>query len=196
MKTIIYFHGFASSGATGTATNMRNALYDKDVRVLSPDIPIMPNDALPFLRSYVEQNNPDLIIGTSMGAMYAELMKGYKRILVNPAFGMARLLTFKIKGRQQFLNKREDGAKEFRVDKEMVTQFKDLEKQSFAEITDEEKKNVYGLFGNKDTLANFQAEFIKHYGKEHFTIFEGEHHLNDNVVKKVVYPLITEVLGI
>lgn len=196
MKKIIYLHGFASSGATGTAINMRNALYGKDAKVLSPDIPLMPKDALPFLHSYMEQEKPDLIIGTSMGAMYAELMTGYKRILVNPAFGMAKLLTFKIKGRQQFLNKREDGAKEFRVDKEMVMQFKELEKLTFANITEEEKQNVYGLFGNKDELANFQSEFIEKYGKEHFAIFEGEHHLNDTIMKKVVIPLIVQILGL
>ena len=67
---IIYFHGFASSGATGTAETLRRLL--PEVEVISPDIPIDPTEALPYLRNLCEQEKPDLIIGTSMGAMYAQ----------------------------------------------------------------------------------------------------------------------------
>ena len=37
---------------------------------------------------------PDLIIGTSMGGMYTELLKGFDRILVNPAFEMGDTMPF------------------------------------------------------------------------------------------------------
>ena len=92
MKKILYIHGFSSAGSTGTATLMRNMLYEKDVRVVSPDVPVSPLEALQFLKDYAAQEQPDLIIGTSMGGMYAEQLRGYKRILVNPSFHMARHL--------------------------------------------------------------------------------------------------------
>ena len=68
MTTILYIHGFASSGATGTATSMRNALYPSGIQVLAPDVPVMPSEALPFLRQQVAEVQPDLIVATSMGA--------------------------------------------------------------------------------------------------------------------------------
>lgn len=196
MKKIIYFHGFSSAGSTGTATNLRNYLYEKDVRVLSPDIPTSPKEAVAFLKEYVEREQPDLIIGTSMGGFYAELQHGYKRILVNPSFHMAKLLTFRGMGNVDFQNKREDGATQFKVDKQMIAEFKEAEKLSFQNITLEEKQNVYGLFGKNDKTVNTQGDFKKAYGSEHFTIFDGEHRLNDKIVKSVVMPLILQILDL
>ncbi len=194
MKKIIYFHGFSSAGSTGTATNLRNYLYEKDVRVLSPDIPTSPKEAIEFLKNYVEQEKPDLIIGTSMGGFYAELQHGYKRILVNPSFHMAKLLTFRGMGNVEFQNKREDGATQFKVDKQMIAEFKEAEKLSFQGITPEDKANVWGLFGKNDKTVNTQGDFKKAYGNDHFIIFEGEHRLNDKIVKSTVMPLINQLL--
>ena len=197
MKTLLYIHGFGSSGSSGTVMMLRQMLYPHGVRVIAPDLPVLPADAIALLRNLVETENPDLIIGTSMGGFYTELLRGRKRILVNPSFKMARLLTFKGMGRYPFLNKREDGAKDFKVDKVMIEQFKTLEKESFAKITPEERANVYAFFGNADKVTKeFQPVFCKHYGKDHFTVFEGEHRLNDEILNKVVLPLIKELLDI
>lgn len=194
MKKIIYFHGFSSAGSTGTATNLRNYLYEKDVRVLSPDIPTSPKEAVTFLKNYVEQEQPDLIIGTSMGGFFAEMQHGYKRILVNPSFHMAKHLTFRGMGNVDFQNKREDGATQFKVDKQMIAEFKEAEKLSFQDITPEDKENVWGLFGKKDKTVNTQGDFKKAYGSDHFIIFDGEHRLNDKIVKSTVMPLINQLL--
>lgn len=196
MKKILYIHGFSSAGSTGTATLMRNMLYDKDVRVVSPDVPVSPLEALQFLKDYAAQEQPDLIIGTSMGGMYAEQLRGYKRILVNPSFHMARLLTFRGLGNYDFQNKRADGATRFKVDKQMIAEFKEVEKLSFKGLTPEDKKNVYGLFGRNDPTVHTQDDYTKVYGKEHFVVFEGEHRLNDKVLKHDVLPIIMEILGL
>lgn len=196
MKKILYIHGFSSAGSTGTATILRNMLYEKDVRVISPDVPVSPLAALKFLKDFTEQEQPDLIIGTSMGGMYAEQLRGYKRILVNPSFHMARLLTFRGLGNYEFMNKREDGATKFKVDKQMISEFKEIEKQNFKGLTAEDKKNVYGLFGKNDPTVHTQDDYTKQYGKEHFVIFEGEHRLNDKILKHDVLPIIEQILEI
>ena len=115
---ILYFHGFASSGATGTAESLRRML--PEVEVISPDIPVDPSEALPFLRALCEQEKPDLIIGTSMGAMYAQQMFGYKKICVNPAFNMSTLSKVFRTGEHKFLNGRKDNAKTFKITKEII----------------------------------------------------------------------------
>lgn len=195
MKTILYIHGFSSSGASGTVTMLRNLLYPRPVRVIAPDLPVMPSEAIDLLRQTIEQEQPDLIIGTSMGGLYTELLTGHTRIMVNPSFAMSRSLTFRGLGNYEFLNKRADGVQTFKVDKVMINQFKDLEKQLFAHVDDEERDRVYGLFGTHDTTVNFQSLYCKHYGRQHFTLFEGEHRLNDKVLKAVVLPLILQLLG-
>lgn len=196
MKKILYIHGFGSAGSTGTATIMRNLLYEKDVRVVSPDVPTSPAEALPFLKSFAEQEQPDLIIGTSMGGFYAEQLRGYKRILVNPSFHMARLLTFRGLGNYEFQNKRQDGADKFKVDKQMIAEFKEIEKLSFKGLTAEDKGNVWGMFGRNDPTVHTQDDYTKVYGKDHFIVFEGEHRLNDKILKHDVLPIINKILGI
>ena len=166
MKKIVYIHGFASAGSTGSATQMRNHLYPKGVQVLSPDVPVDPLEAISFLKSFVGEEQPDLVVAPSMGALYAEQLRGLKRILVNPSFHMARLLTFRGMGKREFRNKRQDGATEFKVDKAMIQAFQQVEKESFKGIDANEKALVWGLFGTQDKLVNCQADFLKHYGKQ------------------------------
>lgn len=193
---VLYLHGFASAGSSGTALHLRNTLYEYGIPVLSPDIPISPAEALTFLQNYVAEQKPDLIVATSMGAMYAELLHGIPRILVNPSFSMSRLLTFRGLGKkQEFRNKREDNAKDFKVDKQMIAEFKEVEKNLFKNAK-EEQSIVWGLFGSQDRNVNCQPEFKKHYGTTHFQIYEGEHFLNDAILKKIVFPIVKDILHI
>ena len=203
MKKILFAHGFASSGASGTVMTLRQMLYNpaasaaaEEVRVVAPDLPVMPLEAMDMLRRLAAEEQPDLILGTSMGAFYVEQLRGFRRILVNPSFQMARLLTFGGMGRQEFRNKRADGAHDFKVDKEMIAQFRTLEKESFKGINAEEKELVWGLFGDKDKKVNHQKDFVKHYGREHFIVFDGEHFLNDKVLSHSVLPVVRQILGL
>ena len=191
---LLYIHGFASAGSSGTATHLRNMLYEYGVEVISPDVPVMPVEALAFLKRLVAEQQPDLIVGTSMGGMYTEQMYGTPRIMVNPSFHMARHLTFQGLGRHEFLNKRQDGAKDFKVDKEMIAQFKEVEKTTFSGVTADEKEIVWGIFGKNDKFVNCQPDFKKAYGTEHFQMFDGEHRLNDTVLKRDLFPLVKQIL--
>ncbi len=193
---VLYIHGYASAGSSGTATHLRNTLYEHGIPVIAPDVPVSPAQALPFLQELVATEQPTLIVATSMGALYAELLHGIPRILVNPSFNMSRLLTFRGLGkRQAFRNKRQDGAKDFMVDKQMIAEFKEIEKGLFK-TAKTEKDLVWGLFGTQDKNVNCQPEFKKNYGTEHFQLFEGEHYLNDAVLKRAVMPLVRQILGL
>ena len=83
-KTLLYVHGFGSSGQSGTVSRMRTVM--PNARVVAPDLPLHPQEAIDLLRRTCDELHPDLIIGTSMGGMYAEMLRGYDRILTNPAF--------------------------------------------------------------------------------------------------------------
>lgn len=194
MRRVLYIHGFASAGSSGTATHLRNMLYEHGVEVISPDVPVMPTEALSLLKQMVAELQPELIIGTSMGGLYTEQMYGTPRIMVNPSFHMARHLTFQGMGRREFLNKRQDGAREFKVDRDMIAQFREVEKTSFSGVNAEEKTLVWGFFGKNDKFVNCQPEFKKAYGTDHFRIFDGEHRLNDIVLKRDIFPLVKQIL--
>ena len=116
------------------------------------------------------------------------------RIVVNPSFEMSRSLLFGKMGKNKYTSKRKDGATEFRVDKKVVEQFKLLEKTQFDGINENEKKLVWGLFGDKDPVVHFQPLMAKMYGEDRCRWFAGEHRLNDEIVKKVLIPIIDELL--
>ena len=189
---IIYFHGFASSGATGTAESLRRML--PEVQVISPDIPVDPSKALPYLRSLCEQEQPDLIIGTSMGAMYAQQMFGFRKILVNPAFNMSTLSKVFKTGEHKFLNGRKDNQKTFKITKEIIQKQNMMERQQFKGITPFDRENTYGLFGIHDTTVNCYDLFKKYYMNAQR--FDGEHPLNEKALRIAVVPLAKQILGL
>ncbi|MBO7301325.1 MAG: alpha/beta fold hydrolase [Bacteroidaceae bacterium] len=185
---LLYVHGFASSGSSGTVMTLRRHL--STWQVVAPDLPVDPFEALELLRRVVEEEKPDVVVGTSMGGMYTQQLWGVPRVIVNPSFEMSRSLLFGKMGRNKYMSKRKDGATEFRIDKAVVERFKQMEKTQFDGITEEEKHLVTALFGDKDPVVNFQALVTELYGAERCILFNGEHRLNDEIVKKVLIPII------
>lgn len=189
---LIYLHGFGSSGASGTVETLRRML--PDFTIIAPDIPIDPVEALPYLKQLCETEKPDIIVGTSMGGMYAQQMRGFKRICINPAFNMSTMSKVLKTGKHKFFNGRKDHQKEFVITKEIILHHNQMERQQFKGITDFDKENCYGLFGIFDSQVNSYDTFKKHYPNA--IRFEGEHRLNDKVIHKVLIPFINNVLGI
>ena len=190
MKKIIYFHGFGSSGASGTVETLRKLL--PEVQIIAPDIPVDPFDALPYLTELCEKEQPDIVLGTSMGGMYAHQMKGFKRICVNPALNMSKMSKVLKTGTYKFFNRRKDNKKEFTISKTIIQHHFFIEMQQFKNITEDDKKNCYGLFGIYDTTVNTFDLFRKHYPNAQR--FEGEHRLNEKVIRKTLIPLINQLL--
>ena len=192
MARIVYFHGYGSSGASGTVESLRRLLPEHEVT--APDIPVDPVEALPFLRSYCEENKPDLIIGTSMGGMYAQQMFGFRKICVNPAFNMSQASKVLKTGTHKFFNRRKDNKKEFTITREIIQHFNMMERQQFKGITDFDRENTYGLFGIHDTVVNTYDLFKKHYANAQR--FDGEHRLNEAALSKAVVPLVRKILNL
>lgn len=190
---LIYFHGFASSGASGTVQLLRKILPSAEI--IAPDIPIEPTEALPMLHQLVEAEQPDIIVGTSMGGMYAQQMHGFLRVCVNPAFRMSTMSKTLRTGEHRWLNGRKDSAKTFRVTAATLKSFNQMERHQFDSITPEDRNLCYGLFGINDPCVNpvnAYNTFTKYY--PHAQRIEAAHELNDKVLHKYLLPLIKQLL--
>ena len=130
---MVYFHGFASSGATGTAELLRKIFPSSEI--LAPDIPVDPAEALPYLKAFCEEHHPDVVVGTSMGGMYAQQMRGFLRICVNPAFRMSTMSKVLHTGTFKFLNGRKDSQKEFRITADIIRHFNEMERHQFDDLS-------------------------------------------------------------
>lgn len=187
---IIYVHGLSSSGASLTAETLRKLL--PDVEVLSPDLPIQPQEALIMLQNLCKDERPDIIIGTSMGGMFAQQLYGFKKILVNPAFHVSEFMRKNI-GVQPFLNVRKNGETHYEITPELCDAYQELENVQFKGITDYDRMNTYALFGENDTLVNCYEEYSCNYTKAAW--FKGEHRLQFEDVRDVVVKLIEQILN-
>lgn len=197
---ILYLHGFGSSGSSGTVDLLRREFWTNSdeanrLKVVAPDIPVDPGEALPMLRRLVVQEDPILIIGSSMGAMYAQQLRGVTRICVNPAFGMSKLYSLLHVGKYKWLSKRSDGATEFHIYKETIERFAEMEAHQFDGITDDDRALCFGLFGDADDIAPGNRPIFERYYPGQSRVFSGGHRLNDDAVKGVLLPFIRE-LGI
>ena len=184
-KNIMYVHGFLSSGQSGTVKMLQELM--PNATLVAEDIPVHPEEAMEMLRKMQEQEKPDLIIGTSMGGMYTEMLHGSDRILVNPAFEMGNTMS-SMTGKQEFQNPRKDGVNELMVTKGLIKEYRDITTQCFTHITPEEKKRVYGLFGDKDPVVHTFDLFHEHYPQA--LRFHGEHRLIDKIALHYLSPVI------
>jgi predicted esterase YcpF (UPF0227 family) len=191
MKTLIYFHGFGSSGAGSTVNTIRELL--PNWTVLAPDIPVDPAEALPFLKEFCKKEQPDVIVGTSMGGMYAQQIHGFNRICINPAFDISQHKDILREGTFEFFNQRRNGEKTFTITPKIIQHFAEMDAHQFNDITDDDKENVYGLFADNDTTVNCDDIFRLHY--KNVVHFHGEHRLNLEVIEEVLVPLIKKIVG-
>ena len=186
-KTVLYVHGFGSSGQSGTVARLRTVL--PQARIVAPDLPVHPQEAISLLHNICREQHPDLIIGTSMGGMYAEQLRGFDRICVNPALEIADTMrAHGMTGTQQFQNPRLDGVQEFYVDKALVKEYRDVSEQRFLGLTDDDRRRVYGLFGDEDTTVDTFGMFSSQYPQA--LHFHGEHRMNDKSFMHSVVPVI------
>jgi predicted esterase YcpF (UPF0227 family) len=186
-KTILYCHGFGSSGQSGTVERLRVVM--PQAKVIAPDLPVRPEEAIALLHHICDTEHPSLIIGTSMGGMYAEQLRGHDRICVNPALEIAETMkAHGMTGTQQFQNPRQDGVQEFYVDKAMIKEYREVSEHRFEGLDAEDRQRVFGLFGDEDTTVDTFDMFHEHYPQA--LHFHGEHRMNDKSFMHSVVPVI------
>ena len=181
MKTLLYLHGLSSSGQSNTPNMLRKLLPDWNI--VSPDIPIDPEEALCMLRRLCKEIAPDIVVGTSMGGMFAQQMHGYRKILVNPAFHVSEFMRQNL-GVQTFFSPRKDGATEYEITSELCDAYEAMESQQFDGILPQDKNITMALFGTEDDLVDGRKEYYQYYSRG--TLFEGGHRLTMEVVENVL----------
>lgn len=186
-KTILYIHGFGSSAQSGTVKRIQDTL--PNAKVIAYDMPLHPEEAMELLHRICEEQKPDLIIGSSMGGMYTEMLYGFDRICVNPAFQMAETMKeHGMTGKQLWQNPRADGEKEFIVTKALEKEYKLMTEHCFSQVTAAEQQRCWGAFGDEDPLVHTFDLFREHYPQA--VHFHGEHRMNDKSFLHGIVPII------
>ena len=182
---VLFIHGLASSGAYKMASSLRILL--KPCEVIAPDVPIDPAEALALLQDICNKENPDLVVGLSLGGFWAQKLRGRRKILVNPDFHVSRLMRTMV-GEVRYLSPRADGAESFIITEAVCDAYEALELTEFDDLTDEEIALTRGLFATGDEMVRQGPEFELHYPGRGVCCPGG--HLPDfPVLKKYLVPL-------
>ena len=193
MKKILFLHGFYASGQCVPAVALREALAGR-AEVLTPDLPLHPQEALNFIRDLLDREKPDALVGNSCGSFYAQMLVplvGLPALLGNPHFNMPEFLKSRL-GAQQYKSPRKDGKQDFVIDEQLITEFEELVAHQFDCCNSYYRDKVYGIFGDQDTLAHFEPLFLEHYN--HSYHFPGGHTPTAEEVMKYYVPLIDSYL--
>ena len=187
---ILYLHGYGSSGQSSTVEYLKKSLPDY-YHIEAPDIPVDPAEALPFLKRLCEEEHFSVIIGTSMGGMYAhQLPADFARICVNPVLHLSEITDVMKVGAFDFFQPRKDGQTQYTITEEIIQHYREMEAHQFDQWKADAPENILciGLFGTRDTIVNCREEFTRYY--PNVQTFDGEHRMNQKVVKNVVLPII------
>ena len=193
MKKILFLHGFFASGQCIPALALCDAFADK-ARVLTPDLPTHPRLALEQMKEICDMERPDLLIGNSCGAFYAQMLApviGVPALLGNPHFKMTEFLKERV-GEHEYKSPRKDGNQKFVIDEGLIQEFAELQSIQFSNCNPCYKDKVWGLFGEHDTLAHFEPMFLEHYNKSFH--FPGGHTPTAEEVRTWYVPLAEKLL--
>ena len=193
MKKILFLHGFYASGQCVPALALHEAFQGK-AEVLTPDLPMHPKEAIGFIRELIDSEKPDLLIGNSCGSFYAQMVApvvGIPALLGNPHFQMTEFLKQRI-GEHQYKSPRKDGNQHFIIDDALMEEFAELESIQFNNCNSDFRDRIWGLFGEKDTLAHFEPMFLEHYN--HSFHFPGGHTPTSEEVHTWYVPLAERML--
>ena len=193
MKKILFLHGFFASGSCIPAIALHEAFKGR-VRVITPDLPIHPKEALMFIHQLCDKEKPDLLVGNSNGSFLAQIIApivGIPALLGNPHLEMTEFLKTRI-GEHQYKSPRMDGKQDFIIDEALISEFEELQKEQFKNVSPYWKDKIWGIFGEQDTLAHYKPLFLKYYTNAYS--FPGGHTPTAEEVKTWYVPLIENML--
>ena len=193
MKKILFLHGFFASGSCIPAIALHEA-FEGRVRVITPDLPIHPKEALMFIHQLCDKEKPDLLVGNSNGSFLAQIIApivGIPALLGNPHLEMTEFLKPRI-GEHQYKSLRMDGKQDFVIDEALISEFEELQKEQFKNVSPYWKDKIWGIFGEQDSLAHYKPLFLKYYTNAYS--FPGGHTPTAEEVKTWYVPLIEKML--
>ena len=180
IKTILYFHGFASSSDSDKARIIKSYIskVSKKINMITPDLSNNFKEANNQINKLIDENKKDYVfMGSSLGGYYANFfgsINNSKVILINPAIPP-------LKGFEEYLgeNQNYSTGEKFIVTKEDIKFLRSLEIKKLNN-----QKNILVLLESGDEVLNF-IETVKYFQGSNIDITFGGNHSYESVNTKL-----------
>ncbi len=152
---VLYIHGFASSSESFKAIELEK-FFDANGftgAVLRPSLPVAPQRAIDMLIEIIEQQNVNLVIGSSLGGFYALYLNRFypkKTVLINPSLHPSRTLS-------EYLGivKRHNSDDFFYWTEEHIKQLAEMEEE--LDFQSLKQDNLYFYLSKDDEILDLSA---------------------------------------
>ena len=199
---ILYLHGIGSGANSGTAGQLRK--FFPEAEVLAPELPISPKKAYEMLMNeYYDDEDIDLVVGTSLGGFYAMTLWLKRKLLINPAMFADEDIRKGIGlGTQKIWKPRSDGASTYVIDEQFISELSEIRKKIYnnRDMMHPEKLDVnecnstWAAFATDDDLVRHYDTFCKLLIPDHAIHIPGGHHVDDAIIDEYVLPFAKKIL--
>ena len=209
MTNILYIHGMGGGGDSRIPSILDQALMPEGVRVIVRTYDFDPQVASRQIASWVDELQPRLIMGESLGSLHAIRIKGIPHILISPSlnaslyFSNRAWLTL-VPGVTALLDRiyrpREGDRQILHFTTSVLRKYKAHGDAALAKSVHAGSKDEFFAFiGTKDHYRRTGVVSIKawkrHFG-ETFRLYEGSHFTEEEYIHALVVPKILEMLDI
>ena len=176
VKTILYFHGFASSSNSNKAKLIKNyfSKLSKNINVFTPDLKNNFSKAIVQINQLINMSDREIaFMGSSLGGYYASIfsnLSNSKAVLINPA--ISPLIGF-----EKYLgeNKNYSTGEKFYISKKDIKFLRLFGKKKFRN-----QKNTLILLESGDDVLNY-LETVSYYKGSRIDIKFGGTHSYDSM---------------
>ncbi|MDE7386881.1 MAG: hypothetical protein K2N28_07055 [Muribaculaceae bacterium] len=158
LPVMMYLHGFMS-GANGAKQRQLQRHFKGRYRVIAPELTANPVESLKIINALIEEENPEIIIGTSLGGWMAiECNIGLADVIViNPSLTPQTSISRWRDQEQTYFCKRLDGVQTYTLTQDILDLYKDYDAISTAEYR---RLHISALCSSADELL----------GDSHYTV--------------------------
>ena len=209
MTNILYIHGMGGGGDSRIPSILDQALRPEGVRVVVRTYDFDPKVASRQIASWVDELQPRLIVGESLGSLHAIRIKGLPHILISPSLnaplyfsGLAWLtLVPGVTALLDRIYRPREGDRQplhftYRVMRNYASHRKEALANSLAAGSDD---SFYAFFGRKDHYRKSGIVSVrswkKHFGQS-FEWYDGTHFTEEEYIYSRVLPCLRSALNI
>ena len=209
MVNILYIHGMGGGGDSRIPGILSGALSEKGVNVIVRTYDFDPETASAQIKGWMNELEPSLVIGESMGSIHALRIKGVPHILISPSlnapFVLGRLSWLSlIPGVTPLLDRiyrpKEGDRQKLHFTYDVLRKYVRHGKTALA------SSSLYGnddfffaFFGTRDHYRRTGIVSVKSWKKyfgENFMMYEGTHFTEEEHILTKVIPMICNILDI
>ena len=179
-KTILYFHGFASSSNSNKAKVLKKYISEnyKNTEIIIPDLDNNFKLAVSQIYTLIDNaKHPIVFIGSSLGGYYASYFSTKlktKSVLINPAIPP-------LKDFEMYLGENENYStgEKFIITQEDIRYIRKMSYKKYANT-----ENTYVLLESGDEVLNYK-ETAKYFSSSYLDIIYGGSHSYESLDEKL-----------